>query len=318
MCSVNPKSCLAVLALCVALPGLALGCGGNVLLGENDEQEPRDGNAGGAATGGAAIGGAATGGAATGGAATGGAATGGAGGAAGGTTGDAATPPPDGASSCDDNVRDGSETDVDCGGSCRPCALAQKCAADSDCSRVAPGCDGALGGCACNLVTGTCVVSHCADERQDSTESDVDCGGVCPGCGPQKHCGGDSDCSATVSGCAGTGCFCDAVSQTCVVSHCFDHKMDSSETAVDCGGGVCDGCTLGQGCGRDYDCQSGACDGISFTCVTDTCSDHRQDGLESDVDCGGPTCSGCPNGKRCQSSLDCAIGTCPTGVHVCQ
>ena len=34
---------------------------------------------------------------------------------------------------CRDRVRDGDETDVDCGGSCQPCAAAKQCGRAEDC-----------------------------------------------------------------------------------------------------------------------------------------------------------------------------------------
>ncbi|MBK6532720.1 MAG: hypothetical protein IPF99_24935 [Deltaproteobacteria bacterium] len=42
-----------------------------------------------------------------------------------------AAPP---AARCDDRVRNGTETDVDCGGSCARCALCQSCTVGSDCA----------------------------------------------------------------------------------------------------------------------------------------------------------------------------------------
>jgi hypothetical protein len=222
-----------------------------------------------------------------------------------------------GAPSCDDNVLDGDETDIDCGGSCAPCGLAQKCRATSDCGTW-PGCDPLLG-CACDAQTQTCVVNHCVDERQDFGETAVDCGGgECGGCGPNKACVLDSDCSATLSGCGPGGCTCDVPTRTCVYDHCFDHKSDSDETGIDCGGITCGGCALGVACGYDGDCASLACDGVSLTCVSSQCDDRRQDGIETDVDCGGGTCGGCTIGQKCKVSFDCASGVCSTGTpHVC-
>ena len=43
-----------------------------------------------------------------------------------------ATPPP--APTCGDGIKNGSETDVDCGGSCQPCANGQGCARRADCA----------------------------------------------------------------------------------------------------------------------------------------------------------------------------------------
>ena len=51
-------------------------------------------------------------------------------------------------SSCGDGLRDGDESDVDCGGSCAPCDVGRACAADADCRTttcVATRCDLASG-----------------------------------------------------------------------------------------------------------------------------------------------------------------------------
>jgi hypothetical protein len=222
--------------------------------------------------------------------------------------------------SCDDNLMDGDETDIDCGGSCAPCGLGQRCLATTDCGSW-PGCD-PLAGCACSATTNRCVYNHCSDSVRDFGETDVDCGGgVCAGCGPEKACFLDSDCSTTLSGCdvnAG-GCFCDLDTETCVYSHCFDHKYDYTETDLDCGGPACNPCPSGDMCQFDGDCTSDACDGIASRCVSDQCSDHRQDGVETDIDCGGQ-CPGCPVGDTCQTNFDCAAGTCSPagGVHFCE
>jgi hypothetical protein len=244
---------------------------------------------------------------------------------------DAPAPPPsdtgppasEASTACDDDVKDGDETDVDCGGSCPPCGRGQQCRVPSDCGS-SPGCDVAHGGCACDEASGVCVADHCSDGMMDSSETDVDCGGPdCAGCGPRKGCAVDSDCSATLSGCDAQngGCTCDALSMTCVYDHCYDHKKDSSETDVDCGGGACAVCTTGQGCLLDFDCASEACDGVSSVCVVDPCNDHRQDGMETDSDCGGnDVCLRCAQGEKCNSNTDCQAGlVCSTTLpHVCE
>jgi hypothetical protein len=231
--------------------------------------------------------------------------------------------------SCDDDKKDGDETDIDCGGSCLPCGIEQHCLVNSDCGS-SPGCDPAKGGCACDAISSTCVYDHCSDRKLDGTETAVDCGGECPGCGLGQACLVDTDCSETASGCDVDigGCFCDGISLTCVSTHCDDHKLDNSETAVDCGGGACSGCALGQACGLDFDCTSMACDGVSAVCVGDSCLDHRQDGTETNVDCGGDNaaCARCPLGKKCLVTSDCvAGGTCSaisgapaSDPHLCQ
>ncbi|MBK9032510.1 MAG: hypothetical protein IPL61_14570 [Myxococcales bacterium] len=95
------------------------------------------------------------------------------------------------AAPCRDRVRDGDETDVDCGGSCQPCAADLACLAPADCQ--APACVG-----------GRCAAPRCDDGVTDGLESDVDCGGACGPCQPGQACVDDGDCGATR--CAGGTC----------------------------------------------------------------------------------------------------------------
>ncbi len=154
---------------------------------------------------------------------------------------------------------------------------------------------------------------HCTNGKQDFDESDVDCGGSCSPCGPRKVCFVDADCSPTASGCdadAG-GCYCVARQLVCVYNHCFDRKKDVDETDLDCGGRTCAPCAAGLACQVNSDCVSNACDALSDVCVYGQCGDHKLDGAESDIDCGG-ACGACLVGQRCNSNFDCQSG------HLCQ
>ena len=163
--------------------------------------------------------------------------------------------------------------------------------------------------------------SHCGDGVKDADETDVDCGGaVCLACPAGSGCLVDRDCSKTAQYCDRVlGCACQAFSMTCVYDHCFDQKLDYGETAIDCGGPDCAGCSLGQGCIVDADCADGACDAVSLKCVTNQCADHRQDGAESDVDCGGSVCPACASGQHCHTNFDCMAGyPCNAGTTTCE
>ena len=156
---------------------------------------------------------------------------------------------------CPDGLQNGSETDVDCGGSsCDPCDTDQGCLVASDCFH---------GDCGAN---DTCIAPTCNDGIQNqgdypagnNGETDVDCGGPCGAtCGPNEGCNDDGDC---VGGqCAGIGGSC--------VPNCTDQVQDNAETDVDCGGGACGGCAVGQMCGADSDCVPAA------YCQNGTCCD---------------------------------------------
>jgi len=84
---------------------------------------------------------------------------------------------------CDDNVKNGYETAVDCGGtSCPGCALNETCAQDSDCMSE-------------NCKFGVCVIDPCENGILDGAESDIDCGGSCPDrCMDGQNCNLPGDC----------------------------------------------------------------------------------------------------------------------------
>ena len=200
---------------------------------------------------------------------------------------------------CADGIKDGSETAVDCGGGvCPACGNGLGCIANSDCLSNA-----------CDANSLTCVSNQCLDHRLDGAETDVDCGGgTCPTCAVGKMCTLDGDCTTMA---------CDYVTSRCVTSRCFDQRKDGNETDIDCGGGTCTTCANGLKCIADTDCTSNACDANSLTCVSDQCSDHRQDGLETDVDCGGGICSACVNGLKCNIDSDCLSNACDAISNLC-
>jgi hypothetical protein len=47
-----------------------------------------------------------------------------------------------------------------------------------------------------------------------------------------------------------------------------------------------------------------------------TCTDGIQNGNETDVDCGGPSCPKCVEGRHCATGGDCATGVCTGGICV--
>ncbi|MBL4686602.1 MAG: hypothetical protein JKY37_18545, partial [Nannocystaceae bacterium] len=196
--------------------------------------------------------------------------------------------------SCNDNVHNSSEADVDCGGSdCPQCQPPQMCKENSDCTTDV--CD-----------NGECQAPSCYDDIQNGNESGVDCGGGCPsvclpGPGP---CENNAQCESDE--------FC--LEGECMPSDCENGIQDSSETDVDCGGIDCPDCSAGSGCVLEEDCESGVC--IEGVCAESTCEDTVQNGDETDTDCGGGTCDACPNGADCDSGDDCISGACDTGTCV--
>jgi hypothetical protein len=89
--------------------------------------------------------------------------------------------------SCTDGIKNGDETDVDCGGgTCPACGYMKGCAAPSDC----------LDAVCTNM---QCASPSCYDGKLNSDETDVDCGGsLCPPCATGKMCEDGTDCVSKV------------------------------------------------------------------------------------------------------------------------
>ncbi|MFO0755930.1 MAG: DNRLRE domain-containing protein [Byssovorax sp.] len=117
------------------------------------------------------------------------------------------------APACSDHAQNGSETDVDCGGSCLPCATGLHRASGPDCESAV---------CAAS----TCAAPTCADGVKNGGEAAIDCGGPCLPCAAGSSCSAGADCASGV--CLGG---------SCQAPSCADGLKNGGETAVDCGGG---------------------------------------------------------------------------------
>jgi hypothetical protein len=186
---------------------------------------------------------------------------------------------------CNDHAKNGSESDVDCGGSCPPCSDGAVCGASGDCQSAV--CSGE-----------SCAAASCQDGVKNGSESDVDCGGACAPCADARLCAAGSDCASGV-----------CISNLCHAPACSDGVKNGSETGVDCGGS-CGPCANGTGCLVAGDCQSGVCTGA--VCQIPSCADGVKNGSESDVDCGG-SCADCSDNQACTQNADCSNGVCTGG-----
>lgn len=112
--------------------------------------------------------------------------------------------------SCGDSVKNGSETDVDCGGAmCPRCATGKACSTGTDC--VGDTCAGSV--CA----------PTCTDGLKNNGEADVDCGGVnCGKCGVGSACAGSADC---VTG--------NCLNSVCYQSHLVINEIDYDQVGAD-------------------------------------------------------------------------------------
>jgi subtilisin-like proprotein convertase family protein len=196
------------------------------------------------------------------------------------------------APTCLDNVKNGTETDQDCGGpDCGPCPAGDACTVAGDCASEV--CTGDL-----------CQAPTCTDTVKNGTETDQDCGGSCPKCAPGLACNVNADC-------VGGSC----MNNTCVPT-CTDQVKNGAETDVDCGGTCATKCGPDKVCSVNADCLGGAC--VNNTCAA-SCTDLVKNGAETGVDCGGGTCAGCPAGGPCNADTDCALGgACVANVCVSQ
>jgi hypothetical protein len=192
--------------------------------------------------------------------------------------------------SCADGVKNGDETDVDCGGAClATCAPGQACSSASDCLN---------GVCKLN----TCLVPTCSDGVKNGDETDVDCGGACASAFVPKKCGPGLGC--TLDGdCAG-----DACSGTVCLPSCTDGVQNGDETGVDCGGATCPVCGDGETCAGDVDCASGHCAG--GTCCDTACA-APCDACSAAAKASGPdgVCGPAKSGTPCGAAPTCAAGS---------
>ncbi len=159
----------------------------------------------------------------------------------------------------------------------------------------------------CEPATTSCLAPSCEDARRNGEETDVDCGGECPGCADGGQCVEDGDCSNGA-----------CVSNVCQPPRCDDLLQNGSETGIDCGGPACPACPDGSACLAPGDCLSGTCP--AGRCVDARCADGQLNQDETEVDCGGvacPPCATCTDGVQNQDEigLDCggqSCGPCPT------
>jgi hypothetical protein len=213
------------------------------------------------------------------------------------------------AATCSDGIKNGSETDVDCGGSCSPCANQRDCKIAGDCQS---------GDCT-NLICAACAKdTDCAT----GTFCDPTSGGG--SCTPQKAqgaaCTGASEC--TSDSCA-SGVCCD----TACTGLCQACSSALKGTGAD---GVCGNIGAGgndalnrcvdQGaasCGTDGKCDgNGACQiyASGTVCVAANCSTQIGQGSRA---ISASTCDGmgtCTTGvfTACLPYLNCNGPVCPT------
>ncbi len=187
---------------------------------------------------------------------------------------------------CGDGVKDGTETDVDCGGDCPGCNPSGGCSTDADCD---PGlvCGNNNGACYGQPRSQkVCWPAQCADGVEPS-----ECGQPDSPCGQNCGCVVPCDCSDSTSACpSGEVC-------GCGLGPLF--KVDSDDVCVP-GGGVCPS--------NDPD-ECGSQDALCGECIcTPDCSSATRD--KPSDGCHGECPHLCPDGEQCcTTSLHCALGS---------
>ncbi len=185
------------------------------------------------------------------------------------------------AASPTDAVKNGDETDVDCGG-----AKAPKCADGKGCK--------VRGDCTSDVCEAGMCKAPAIDGIQNGTETDVDCGGpAAPRCADGLKCSGDGDCTSDVC----TGSICQVPSPT-------DGKKNGAETDVDCGGTGNPGCATGKACLVHGDCASDGC------AYNGKCADKRSCTANN----GGDTCGLGGAGSVGPAQWESCCATAPAGA----
>jgi len=166
--------------------------------------------------------------------------------------------------SCTNDIKDGDEKGIDCGGACTAgCEIGEDCDSDSDCDTDY---------CGSNS---TCQQTSCSDNIQNGAESDTDCGGTCNDqCAIGDNCDDDDDCDS--NSCSQSTGMCEDVADSC-----SNHLLDIDETDEDCGGN-CLRCDSGFNCDINDDCV------YSADCVNGICTirpqDSDSDGIDDSID----------------------------------
>ena len=194
-----------------------------------------------------------------------------------------------------DGIKNGTETDVDCGGGAPTnaprCAQDKACAVDGDCANNVR----------CDANAKTCNAPTNGDGLKNGTETDVDCGGGAPTNAPK--CAGGAAC-LVVADCVDGDC----TNNVCVAPTSADGKKNGNESDVDCGSSGAGTptnaarCDAGKTCANDGDCRSGGCNHKGVCAAARSCTMQH----------GGTTCGTGDSSRANQNEDCCASDLVPT------
>lgn len=221
------------------------------------------------------------------------------------------TPPPPPPASCADGIKNGTESDVDCGGPCfRKCSIGKACAGDGDCAS-GHCCGGVCRACCANddcptyVCSGNvCQSATCDDGVRNGDESDVDCGGPCSRkCLDGRRCSVASDCQNGF--CNGGNCF---PANQPLGAEC---RSGNSAQCSQAGGTVVCGNNLYDDDGSRNCCREGGgvCTDTRHCCGSNICGDNGQPG-DGTLNCCGTVGRPCTTSLGCCGSSSCQNGTC--------
>jgi hypothetical protein len=188
------------------------------------------------------------------------------------------------AASCSDGIRDGDETDVDCGGSCGACGIGGECIFPDDC--VSQTCD-----------AGICI----------ACPNDVPCDLL-----GAFFCAPDGSCQPEVA--QGADCTLDGgcLSGFCADGKCCDAACDGPCDHCDMPAGTC---TVDSAGAAAAACAPYVCDGVNVACPG-TCSSDANCVMMGFCDVNTNICVAAqkPQGLTCDFPNECQSGFCVDGV----
>jgi len=227
--------------------------------------------------------------------------------------------------SCKDKVKNGQETDVDCGApACSKCADGKACKVNSHCQSgsckggvcaKAP-CTGCLsaGVCKGGFTVTACGAGGAACKSCVTPPNSCKVGSCVAGKCNTANAPGTTSC--TTGGKAGK-----CSGGVCVPTPtCLDKQKNGDETDVDCGGATCGPCANGKVCKGAGDCSSGNC--LGGKCAA-PCSGCVQSGTcypgTTNNQCGkgGAPCTSCGVGNTCNAGV-CSNCKHPTVTKSCK
>lgn len=212
------------------------------------------------------------------------------------------------AAGCINDVQDGTETDVDCGGGrCGACNTGQSCAQDRDCASEV-------------CVDGECLAPACDDQIVNGKETGLDCGGDCPPCPADEPCLVGRDCASSECNDGVCGSECQDGFANCDQDNSNECEVNTRTDLENCG-------ACGNACDLPHavaECSAGECRIVEDGCEPGyfDCNGDPEDGCEIHLETNRRHCGACNkacndiNGTPSCVAGECQI-TCKEGFEDC-